>query len=116
MSLSAKQILQERLQASERLKLEAPDLYAGFRGMLDRYYAPGALDTREKELLAIACSVALASAPSLATHAASAIEAGATRQQVIEAAAIGIEFGGGLSYTLVRDCLLGFLDELADGA
>lgn len=112
MTPSAKQILQARRHAGERLKHEAPDLFEGFRGMVERYYTPGALDTREKELLAVACSVALASASSLAVHAANAVAAGATRQQVIEAAAIGVEFGGGPSYTLVRDHLLDFLDEI----
>ncbi len=112
MTISAKQILQDRRRASERLKHEAPDLFDGFREMVQRYYAPGALDSREKELAAIACSVALASTSSLAVHVANAVAAGATRQQVIEAAAIGVEFGGGLSYTLARDHLLGFLDEI----
>ncbi len=112
MTISAKQILQDRRRASERLKHEAPDLFAGFREMVDRYYAAGALDIREKELAAVACSVALASSSSLAVHVANAMTAGATRQQVIEAAAVGVEFGGGPSYALVRDHLLGFLDEI----
>ncbi|MDX9861541.1 MAG: carboxymuconolactone decarboxylase family protein [Rhodospirillales bacterium] len=112
MTISAKQILQERRHAGDRLKLEAPDISDGFRGMLERFYTPGALDAREKELAAVACSVALASASSLAVHLANAMEAGATRQQAIEAAAIGVEFGGGLAFTLVRDHLLAFLDEI----
>jgi len=112
MTPSAKQILQARRHAGERLKREAPDLFEGFRAMIERYYTPGALDAREKELMAIACSVALASTSSLAIHIANAMTAGATRQQVIEAAAIGVEFGGGPSYTLARDHLLDFLEEI----
>lgn len=115
MTTSAKQILQERRHAGDRLKLEAPDLAGGFLGMVERFYAPGALDAREKELAAVACSVAMGSIPSLAVHLANAVTAGATRQQAIEAAAIGVEFGGGPSYTLVRDHLLAFLDEIEAG-
>jgi len=115
MTLSAKQILHDRHAKNDRLQSEAPELATGFREMLKRYYAPGALDAREKELAAIACSVAAASASSLAIHSANALAAGASRQQIIEAAAIGVEFGGGPSYTLVRDHLLGFLDEIEAG-
>lgn len=115
MPLSAKRILHERIARNERLQREAPELAAGFRDMLRRYYAPGALDARQKELAAIACSVAAASASSLAIHAANAMAAGADRGQIVEAAAIGVEFGGGPSYTLVRDHLLEFLDEIEAG-
>jgi alkylhydroperoxidase/carboxymuconolactone decarboxylase family protein YurZ len=38
--------------------------------------------------------------------------AGATKDEVIEAAAIGIEFGGGPSYVMVRDHLLDFLGDI----
>jgi hypothetical protein len=38
--------------------------------------------------------------------------AGAKREEVLEAAAIGIEFGGGPSFVIVRDNLLDFLDDI----
>ena len=116
MTLSARQIIRERIARNERLQREAADLSAGFREMLQRYYAPGALDARQKELAAVACSVAATAVSSLAIHSANAMAAGATRQQIIEAAAIGVEFGGGPSFTLVRDHLLEFLDEIEAGA
>lgn len=41
-----------------------------------------------------------------------AIMAGATKEEVIEAAAIGIEFGGASAYVLVRNNLLRYLDDM----
>jgi alkylhydroperoxidase/carboxymuconolactone decarboxylase family protein YurZ len=41
-----------------------------------------------------------------------AVVAGATRDDIIEAASIGIEFGGGPSFVIVRDNLLNFLDDI----
>ncbi|MEL7670844.1 hypothetical protein [Methanobacterium sp.] len=41
-----------------------------------------------------------------------AISAGATREEVIEAAAIGVKFGGASAYTIVRNNLLNCLDEI----
>jgi hypothetical protein len=38
-----------------------------------------------------------------------------TRDEVLEAAAIGVEFGGGPSFVIVRDNLLAFLDEIESG-
>ena len=49
--------------------------------------------------------------PSLTMH--NAVSAGATRDEVIDAAAIGVEFGGGPTFVVVREHLLPFLDEIA---
>ncbi|MCE5262395.1 MAG: hypothetical protein LLG97_02545 [Deltaproteobacteria bacterium] len=43
-----------------------------------------------------------------------ALSARATREEIIEAASIGVEFGGGPSFALVRDHLLQFWDDLKD--
>jgi alkylhydroperoxidase/carboxymuconolactone decarboxylase family protein YurZ len=40
--------------------------------------------------------------------------AGATREQVLEAAAIGVEYGGGPSFVVVRDQLLDMLEEIEE--
>jgi hypothetical protein len=41
-----------------------------------------------------------------------AVVAGATRDDIISAASIGVEFGGGPSFVIVRDNLLTFLDDV----
>ncbi len=41
-----------------------------------------------------------------------AMAAGAIRAEVLEAAAIGVEFGGGPSFVVVRDHLLEFMDDI----
>lgn len=78
-------------------------------------YKPGALERKHKELMAVTASVATRCVPCLATHANNAVAAGATREEVLEAAAIGVEFGGGPSFVVVRDNLLDFLDEIESG-
>ena len=62
--------------------------------------------------MAVAASVATRCVPCLANHANNAIATGATREEVLEVAAIGVEFGGGPSFVVVRDNLLDFLDEI----
>ena len=108
----AREILDNRIKNRERLEKEAPDLYNGFNELVKHYYKPGSLSRKYKELMAVTASVATRCIPCLANHAQNALSAGAGRQEVLEAAAIGVEFGGGPSFVVVRDNLLQFLDEI----
>lgn len=105
-------ILKDRTTNRKRLAAEAPNLYNGFNELMKYYYKDGVLSRRYKELMAVTASVATRCVPCLANHANNAMAAGATKDEVLEAAAIGIEFGGGPSFVVVRDNLLGFLDDI----
>jgi AhpD family alkylhydroperoxidase len=109
---SVHSILKERTANRKRLEKEAPGLFRGFNGLVKQYYKPGALSRKHKELMAVAAAIATRCIPCLANHANNAMVAGATRQEIIEAAAIGVEFGGGHSFVIVRDNLIQFLDEI----
>lgn len=109
---SAEEILKRRKANRERLEKEAPHLYQGFNELMKYYYKPGALERKYKELMAVTASVATRCVPCLANHTQNALSAGADREEVLEAAAIGVEFGGGPSFVVVRDHLLDFLDDL----
>ena len=107
-----KEILKKRTENGERLEKEAPNLYNGFNELMKHYYKHGVLERKYKELMAVAAAVATRCVPCLADHANNAIAAGAAREEVLEAAAIGVEFGGGPSFVVVRDNLLDFIDEI----
>lgn len=106
------EIIINRKKNRDRLEKEAPNLFNGFNGLMKNVYSDSALDTKYKELIAVGAAVATRCIPCLANHANNAILHGATREEVIDAAAIGVEFGGGPSFVAVRDNLLGFLDEI----
>lgn len=105
-------ILMRRSQNQERLKQQAPYLYEGFNELVKHCFSPGALGLKHKELIAMAVSVATRCIPCIAYHTNIAMQAGATKQEVLEAASIGVEFGGGPSFVAVRDNLLDFLEEI----
>ncbi len=109
---TARDILQRRSVDRERLEQEAPHLYRGFNGLMKEFYGPSTLDRKTKELMAVTASVATRCIPCLANHMQNAVSAGATRGEVIDAAAIGVEFGGGPAFVVVREHLLKFLDEI----
>jgi len=71
-----------------------------------------ALDNKYKEMIAVALSVSRCCIPCPANRTKNAIKARAPREEVIDSAMIGIEFGGGPSVVVVRNNLLDFLDEL----
>jgi AhpD family alkylhydroperoxidase len=106
------EILLKRKKNRDRLKNEAPDLFNGFNELMRYYYKTSALDLKQKELIAVGAAVATRCIPCLANHASNAISHGATREEVLDAAAIGVEFGGGPSFVAVRDNLLEFLDDI----
>jgi AhpD family alkylhydroperoxidase len=106
------EILINRKKNRDRLEKEAPNLFNGFNELMKSYYKDSALDQKYKELIAVGIAVATRCIPCLANHANNAVSKGATRQEIIDAAAIGVEFGGGPSFVAVRDNLLEFLDDI----
>ena len=106
------EILVNRKKNRDRLEKEAPNLFNGFNELMKHYYKVSALDTKQKELIAVGAAVATRCIPCLANHANNAVSNGASREEVLDAAAIGVEFGGGPSFVVVRDHLLEFLDDI----
>ncbi|KAF5075374.1 Carboxymuconolactone decarboxylase family protein [anaerobic digester metagenome] len=109
---SLKEILENKKINEKRLEQEAPDLYNGFMAMASHYYKEGSLSTKYKQLMSVTAAVATKCVPCMVISAKNAINAGATREEVMEAAAIGIKFGGASAYTIVRNNLLNCLDEI----
>ena len=71
----------------------------------------GVLTVREKELIAIGVSIYTRCEDCIAVHAQKALQAGCTRAEILEAAAMGIIFGGGPSLGATASLLLKALDQ-----
>ena len=71
----------------------------------------GALSVREKELIAIGVSIYTRCEDCIAVHAQKALQAGCTRAEILEAAAMGIVFGGGPSLGATASLLVKALDR-----
>jgi AhpD family alkylhydroperoxidase len=88
-----------------------PDSINGFFQFVDATQKAGALTVREKELIAIGISIYTRCEDCIAVHAAKALEAGCTRAEILEAAAMAIIFGGGPSLGATASMLLSALDQ-----
>lgn len=94
---NGRDVLEELREPAGKLRALIPEVYAGFSAMGKAATAPGALDTRTKELIALALGVAQRCDGCIATHARAAARAGATQQEVAEAIGVAIQLGGGPS-------------------
>lgn len=106
------QLLADRLKNNDRLQQEAPNLFNGFGSLMKYYYRESALSTKTKELIAVGLSVAQRCSPCLAYHVNEAVKHGASLEEVYDTAAIGVEFGGGPAYVMVRNELMVVLDQV----
>ena len=98
------------------LRRAVPDVYTGFAALHRAAFAPGELDVRTKELIALAIGVVEGCDGCIASHAQAAARAGATKQEAAEA--IGVTFlmkGGPATIHGPRayDAFCEFADSLA---
>ena len=88
-----------------RVNRELPEFSRGFRAMYKAVMQDGALTLREKELIATAISVVLRCDACIKLHARGCLDAGATREQVIEATAVAAMMQGGPGLVYVPEVL-----------
>jgi AhpD family alkylhydroperoxidase len=82
----------------EKIKKGAPAMVTGFGGLFSKVMADGAISLREKELVALGIAVALNCVPCIRAHVKKCLEAGADKEQILEAAAVAVVMGGGPAY------------------
>jgi AhpD family alkylhydroperoxidase len=91
-----------------KMKQHLPDTVGGFAGLFSKVMTEGALSVREKELVALGIGVALHCEPCIRLHTQKCLDAGATKEQILEAASVAVMMGGGPAYThipIVMDAL-----------
>jgi AhpD family alkylhydroperoxidase len=89
-SLHGRRVLDDLAPLHHQLRRAVPEVYRGFGDLHRAAFAPGALDTRTKELIALAIAVVEGCDGCIASHAQAALRAGASRQEAAEA--IGVTF------------------------
>jgi AhpD family alkylhydroperoxidase len=92
------------------LRRAIPDVYKSFGELHASAFARGALDTKTKELIALAIAVIERCDGCIASHAEGAVRAGATRQEAAEAIGVCVLMGGGPA-TIYGPRALAAIDE-----
>jgi AhpD family alkylhydroperoxidase len=90
-----KAVLDDVTPLGRALRQAIPDVYAGYAALSSAAMAPGDLDTKTKELIALGISVTLRCDGCIASHARGASNAGATRDEAAEALGVAMLLNGG---------------------
>ena len=92
----------------------APEVMKAFSGLAQAALAPKALDTKTKELIALAIGVAVRCDDCIAFHVKAALEQGATREEIQETLSMAIYMGAGPSVMYASHALAA-MDQFSEG-
>jgi AhpD family alkylhydroperoxidase len=89
-------VVREELRVPTReLRHAIPQVYAGYKQLHDSALAPGVLDAKAKELIALAIAVSKECDGCIAAHAHAAVQHGATPAEAAEAIGVTFLMNGG---------------------
>ncbi|MCB1415929.1 MAG: carboxymuconolactone decarboxylase family protein [Nitratireductor sp.] len=91
-----------------KLRKDMPETAAAFAGLAKSAIAPGTLDSKTKELIALAVGITARCDGCLAFHTKAAKKHGATREEIIETIAVALYMGGGPSMIYGAEALDAF--------
>ena len=80
---------------TRQLRHAIPQVYAGYKELHDSALAPGALDVKTKELIALAIAVSKECDGCIAAHAHAAVQHGASPAEAAEAIGVTFLMNGG---------------------
>ena len=90
------------------LRSSTPEVMKAFNELGRAATAPGVLDAKTKELIAMALSVAVRCDPCIGFHARALVKLGATRQELDETLGVATYMGGGPSLMYAASAVSAF--------
>lgn len=96
------------------LQAETPQTFEGFNTMGAAAKAPGALDEKTKEFIALGIAIATRCDSCIAFHVRALVRLGATRPELCEALAMASYMGGGPSIAFSAKALEAYDEFTAD--
>ncbi|MDK2796286.1 MAG: hypothetical protein PWQ58_1485 [Archaeoglobaceae archaeon] len=94
----------------EKISLKIPDVAKAFSELHTAVFSDGRLSVKEKELIAVGISVAIRCSPCIKYHASKALDAGAKKEEIIEAATVALLMRGGPAIPYIEE-LIEFLER-----
>jgi AhpD family alkylhydroperoxidase len=108
MSEDIKEFYEKFKKDTGKMNKLIPQAAGGFGQMFVNIMQEGALSIKEKELIALGIGIGIQCEPCIKLHVKKSLEAGATKEEILEAVSVAIMMGGGPAYThipLVIDTL-----------
>lgn len=115
MAYNVRQMLNDFVGGLQNLGQTNGQTVEAFMGLLGAAYEPKAVDLKTKELISVAIGCYNRCEYCIVYHTYKAFEAGATKEEILEAAMVSVAFGGGpamaYSATLLKECIEEFENE-----
>lgn len=115
MKYDVREMLNDFVGGLEGLAGTNPEHVEAFMGLLGASYEPKAMDLKSKELISVAIGCFSRCEYCIVYHCYKAFEAGASKEEILEAAMISVAFGGGPSMaytvTLLQACISEFEND-----
>lgn len=108
--------LAETSAALGKFRKIQPDAANGFTAMHQGAMPAGALDAKQKELIALAIGIAQRCVDCIGFHVRAAIKVGATREEIAETISVAVMMGGGPAYMYGAKALDAFDQLIGDAA
>ncbi|MBI9011477.1 MAG: carboxymuconolactone decarboxylase family protein [Clostridiales bacterium] len=111
MKYDVREMLNDFVGGLEGLAGTNPEHVGAFMGLLGASYEPKAMDLKSKELISVAIGCYNRCEYCIVYHCYKSFEAGASKEEILEAAMISVAFGGGPSMAYTVTLLQACIDE-----
>ncbi|EOD00307.1 carboxymuconolactone decarboxylase family protein [Caldisalinibacter kiritimatiensis] len=111
MAKDVRQMLNDFTAGLEEVSKTNKEQVEAFMNLLGKAYEPQKLDVKTKELISVAIAAYNRCEYCIVFHVYKALEAGATREEILEAAMVAVAFGGGPSMAYTVTLVKQSLDE-----
>jgi AhpD family alkylhydroperoxidase len=110
---SPREILNEFRESRSAFAKADPERMQGWLGLRKAAFAGGVLDAKTKELIAACIGLSIRCKYCIVAHVYQALEAGATREELIEAAYTATGMGGGPTLSYAATLFFDSINEFA---
>lgn len=105
------EILESLFSGMAAVGEEAPELNAAFVQMDQAAYVEGELERKYKEMIGLAIALFTRCEYCMTLHVKQALDEGATREEILEAAAVAVAFGGSPAMAYLSTTVMNALNE-----
>lgn len=98
-----KESVDQVIDMMEELSKHQPTSMKNFKKFMNEVLKEGTLDTKTKELITLGTAITARCKYCIAIHVKKALDAGATKEEILEASSVAILMGGGPAMTYVTD-------------
>ena len=105
MSEDVKEFFSQYKKDMGKLQQLIPDTLKGFGSLFSGVMKDGALSLKHKELIALAIGCAVRCEPCINLHVKKCLDAGATKEEILDAVSVAVMMQGGPSFTYLPKVL-----------